>query len=97
MEQRVRSIGGTGLCDRSAGVADWLWEGSRLDNGVVVHMKPGDVCVQRGTIHGWTNPHDEPARVYFVLTAAEAVQLESGEVVGGDEGFKEEEVGSGGK
>jgi hypothetical protein len=31
-------------------------------------MKPGDVCVQRGTIHAWINPFDKPARVYFVLT-----------------------------
>ena len=41
--------------------------GSHLDNGVEVHMKPGDTCVQRGTIHGWTNPTNKPARVYFVL------------------------------
>jgi hypothetical protein len=31
-------------------------------------MKAGDVCVQRGTIHGWTNYSDKPARVYFILT-----------------------------
>ena len=31
-------------------------------------MNPGDVCIQRGTIHAWNNPFDEPARVYFVLT-----------------------------
>lgn len=30
-------------------------------------MKRGDVCVQRGTIHGWKNPTDQPARIYFVL------------------------------
>ncbi len=30
-------------------------------------MKPGDVCVQRGTIHGWTNPGSVPARIYFLL------------------------------
>lgn len=58
-------------------------------------MKAGDVCVQRGTIHGWTNPHDTPARVYFVLTAAEPIE------VGGkrldDEGFRKDDVASGGK
>lgn len=31
-------------------------------------MKAGDVCVQRGTIHGWTNYTDKPARVYFILS-----------------------------
>jgi hypothetical protein len=41
---------------------------SHLDNGVVITMKAGDVCVQRGTIHAWINPFDKPARVYFVLT-----------------------------
>lgn len=41
---------------------------SHLDNDVVITMKAGDVCVQRGTIHAWINPFDKPARVYFVLT-----------------------------
>ena len=39
-------------------------------------MKAGDVCVQRGTIHGWTNYSEKPARVYFVLTGKEAPMLE---------------------
>ena len=38
-------------------------------------MKAGDVCVQRGTIHGWTNYSEKPARVYFVLTGKEALML----------------------
>jgi hypothetical protein len=33
-----------------------------------VDMKAGDVCVQRGTIHGWTNYSDKPARMYFILS-----------------------------
>ena len=41
---------------------------SRLDDGVRIDMKAGDTCVQRGTIHGWTNYSDKPARVYFILT-----------------------------
>lgn len=41
---------------------------SHLDDGVRIDMKPGDVCVQRGTIHGWTNYTNKPARVYFILT-----------------------------
>lgn len=45
---------------------------SHLDDGVRIDMKPGDVCVQRGTIHGWTNYSDEPARLYFVLSGEKA-------------------------
>lgn len=45
---------------------------SHLDDGVRIDMKPGDVCVQRGTIHGWTNYSDEPARLYFVLSGKKA-------------------------
>ncbi|GAM44107.1 hypothetical protein TCE0_060f19464 [Talaromyces pinophilus] len=66
-----------------------------LDDGVRIDMKPGDVCVQRGTIHGWTNYTDKPARVYFILTAAEPVQINGQEL--GSDGFKREEVESGGK
>jgi hypothetical protein len=40
-------------------------------------MKAGDVCVQRGTIHGWTNYSDKPARVYFVLTGKKAPMLKA--------------------
>ena len=41
-----------------------------LDDGAVVHLKPGDVVVQRGTIHNWANPGSEPAVMAFVLIAA---------------------------
>jgi len=41
---------------------------SYLDKGVELTLKRGDVCVQRGTIHGWENKSDKPARIYFVLT-----------------------------
>ena len=33
----------------------------------VVHLKAGDVVVQRGTIHNWVNPGTEPCVVAFVL------------------------------
>ena len=32
-----------------------------------VLMKPGDVLVQRGTIHSWANRSDRMARICFVL------------------------------
>lgn len=43
-----------------------------LDDGVVVHLKPGDVVVQRGTIHNWANNGTEPAVMAFVLMSAPA-------------------------
>ncbi|KIW15119.1 hypothetical protein PV08_07906 [Exophiala spinifera] len=46
-----------------------------LDDGVKVDMKPGDICVQRGTIHGWTNSGSTAARLYFVLIAAKPVEI----------------------
>ena len=41
-----------------------------LDDGVVVHLHPGDVVVQRGTIHNWANNSNAPAMMAFVLLAA---------------------------
>ena len=42
-----------------------------LDEGEVL-LKAGDVLVQRGTSHAWSNRSDEPARVAFVLIDGEA-------------------------
>ena len=46
-----------------------------LDDGVMVHMKAGDVLVQRGTVHSWINKGDETCRIAFVLIDAEPVGL----------------------
>lgn len=35
-----------------------------------VHLKAGDVMVQRGTYHAWTNRTSEPCRIAFVLIDA---------------------------
>ncbi|MGH7055684.1 MAG: cupin domain-containing protein [Stellaceae bacterium] len=35
-----------------------------------VHLKAGDVLVQRGTIHNWVNRSTEPCRIAFILIAA---------------------------
>ena len=32
---------------------------------------PGDIVVQRGTNHAWDNRSDRPARMVFILVAAE--------------------------
>ena len=57
-------------------------------------MQKGDTCIQRGTIHGWTNNSDKPARMYFILTAAKPVEID-GKILG-DEGFERRDVASGG-
>ena len=43
-------------------------------DGALVHLRGGDVLVQRGTIHNWTNPGTEPCVVAFVLVAAKPVE-----------------------
>jgi quercetin dioxygenase-like cupin family protein len=44
-----------------------------LDDGSV-HLKAGDVLVQRGTIHNWVNRGTAPCRIAFVLIAAKPVE-----------------------
>jgi quercetin dioxygenase-like cupin family protein len=36
-----------------------------------VHLKAGDVVIQRGTIHNWVNRGTEPCLVAFILIATE--------------------------
>jgi mannose-6-phosphate isomerase-like protein (cupin superfamily) len=40
-----------------------------------VHLKAGDVMVQRGTNHGWFNRGSVPARIAFVLVDAEPLGI----------------------
>lgn len=42
--------------------------------GETVHLRAGDVLVQRGTIHNWVNRGSEPCLIAFVLVAARPVQ-----------------------
>jgi mannose-6-phosphate isomerase-like protein (cupin superfamily) len=42
-------------------------------DGATVHLRQGDVLVQRGTIHNWNNRGSEPCIIAFVLIAAEPV------------------------
>ena len=39
-----------------------------------VHLRAGDVLVQRGTIHNWINRGTEPCIIAFVLVAAPPVE-----------------------
>jgi quercetin dioxygenase-like cupin family protein len=43
-------------------------------DGTLVHLKAGDVLVQRGTIHNWINNGAKPCLVAFVLVAAKPVE-----------------------
>jgi quercetin dioxygenase-like cupin family protein len=45
-----------------------------LDDSVV-HLKAGDVLVQRGTIHNWVNRGTEPCTIAFVLIDAKPVEV----------------------
>ena len=42
--------------------------------GTIVHLKQGDVLVQRGTVHNWINRGDVPCVIAFTLVAAEPVR-----------------------
>jgi len=41
-----------------------------LDDGKTVHLTPGDVVVQRGTMHAWVNTGTQPCVFAFVLIDA---------------------------
>jgi quercetin dioxygenase-like cupin family protein len=45
-----------------------------LDDNVV-HLKAGDVLVQRGTIHNWVNKGSEPCQIAFILIDAKPVEV----------------------
>jgi len=42
-----------------------------LDDGQEVHLKAGDVLIQRATIHNWVNRGAAPCVIAFVLIAIE--------------------------
>jgi hypothetical protein len=37
----------------------------------LVHLKAGDVLVQRGTIHNWVNNGTKPCVIAFILISSE--------------------------
>jgi mannose-6-phosphate isomerase-like protein (cupin superfamily) len=41
-------------------------------DGTIVHLKAGDVLVQRATIHNWINKGSEPCVIAFVLISAKS-------------------------
>ena len=46
-----------------------------LEQGEFIHLKAGDVLVQRGTIHNWVNTGTQPCRIAFILVDAHPVQV----------------------
>lgn len=47
-----------------------------LDDGNEVHLKnPGDVAIQKGTMHAWKNPSSQWARWITVLVDAKPAQV----------------------
>jgi quercetin dioxygenase-like cupin family protein len=44
-------------------------------DGTSVHLKAGDVLVQRGTIHNWVNKGTAPCVIAFALIAAKPVTV----------------------
>ena len=44
----------------------------------MVHLRQGDVLVQRGTVHNWINRGPEPCLIAFALIAAEPVKRGGG-------------------
>ena len=46
-----------------------------LENDEVVHLKPGDVVVQRGTMHTWVNKGTVPAVFAFILIDAKPAEV----------------------
>jgi quercetin dioxygenase-like cupin family protein len=58
----------TDTIDYGIVLAGELW--MQLDEGEV-HLKPGDVVIQRSTIHNWENRGTEPCIMAFILIATE--------------------------
>lgn len=46
-----------------------------VDSGEIVHLKAGDVVVQRGTNHAWINDGDQPCTMAWILIDAEPVRI----------------------
>jgi quercetin dioxygenase-like cupin family protein len=46
-----------------------------LEEGEFVHLKAGDVVVQRGTVHNWVNRGTQPCSIAFVLIDAQPVTV----------------------
>lgn len=70
------------ICHFEPGVSERWHRTDTIDYGIVLsgeiwmqmdegesHLRPGDVVIQRGTIHNWKNRGTEPCEMIFVLIA----------------------------
>lgn len=76
------------LVDRAPGTYSAMHRTQSLDYGIVVEgeiemimdsgerisLYPGDICIQRGTMHQWHNPTQKYARIMFVLMDAHPIE-----------------------
>jgi quercetin dioxygenase-like cupin family protein len=46
-----------------------------LDDGKTVHLKQGDIVVQRGTMHAWVNNGSVSCTFAFILIDADPVEI----------------------
>jgi uncharacterized cupin superfamily protein len=51
-----------------------------LEGGEVVHLKPGDVMIQRGLLHTWVNKGSVPGVVAFIMIDAKPVEVNGKEM-----------------
>ena len=47
-----------------------------LDDGVVVHLTPGTLLVQRGTAHRWINQGTEPCVLVFIMIGSKPIEID---------------------
>lgn len=57
-----------------------------MDSGQSVVLRPGDVCIQRGTWHQWRNTTSKWNRMIFVLMDAEPLAV-GGKLLKGESGY----------
>ena len=50
-----------------------------LPGGEEVHLHPGDLVIQRGTVHAWRNRTDRPTRYFAVMISAELPAGQAGD------------------
>ena len=70
--------GATGAMHRTETVDYCLVLAGEIDmemDDSTIHLKAGDVVIQRGTNHAWINRGTEPARIAFVLIDAEPLGI----------------------
>jgi quercetin dioxygenase-like cupin family protein len=53
-----------------------------LDSGNETEIKPGEIVLQRGTNHAWTNRGDVPCRICVIMVGAEMIKLADGTELG---------------